>query len=122
MDKIQEIKNYFAMLGEGLISREEYNRLVVPEGIETKREVQTIISFGDAKSQKEKILMLLSDENPHSTPEILKGVYGGEHNGIARIGARIFDLKKDGHDISGWEDKIDRSIYWYQLKKKWFNK
>jgi len=120
MDKLQEIKNYFAMFQEGLIGRDEYSKLVAPEGVVVKEEVQTILNFGDAKSQKDKILRLLSDENPHCTNEILKSVYGSEHNGIARIGARIFDLKKDGHDISGWEDKNNRSLYWYQLKKKWF--
>lgn len=68
-------------------------------------------------SQSAKLLALLSDGNPHSTVEILNAVYGGSHLGIARIGARIYDLKKSGKEIKGWKDKDRPTVHWYQLVK-----
>jgi hypothetical protein len=44
-------------------------------------------------TQTERLYNLLKDNLPHRTDEILRVVYGSEHNGIARIGARIADLK-----------------------------
>lgn len=67
-------------------------------------------------SQTESLLNLLSDGRPHSTIEILERVYGGSHLGLARIGARIYDLRREGYEITGEKDKIVKSIYWYQLK------
>ena len=66
-------------------------------------------------SQANKLLTLLSDGNPHRTDEILRVVYGNEHLGLARPGARIDDLKKRGHTIRGWHDTKQRTLYWYQL-------
>lgn len=69
-------------------------------------------------SQANKLLDLLSDGNPHSTTEIMAKVYGGSHLGLARVGARIFDLKKQGHVITGKKDRYNPTVYWYQIKKE----
>ncbi len=42
-------------------------------------------------------------------------VYGSEHMGIARIGARIADLKELGHHITGYHDPTNRKLYIYKL-------
>ena len=48
--------------------------------------------------------------------EILHKVYDlPEAKGIARIGARIHDLKKLGHTIEGKRDADKPSIYWYTM-------
>jgi hypothetical protein len=52
---------------------------------------------------------------PHNTVEILREVYGSEHLGIARIGARINDLKKLGHNIVAYHDPQNRKPYVYKL-------
>jgi len=68
------------------------------------------------QSQASRLLALLKDGQPHSTPEILRVVYNlHDDKGIARIGARIFDLKAKGHEISGWNDKENPAIHWYVL-------
>jgi len=69
-------------------------------------------------SQINRLYNLLSDGLPHRTDQILKEVYGSEHLGIARVGARIYDLRKKGLDIRGWEDKEKPTLYYYQLEKK----
>ena len=66
-------------------------------------------------SQKDSLFILLSDGEPHSTIEILEVVYGGSHLGLARVGARIYDLRRGGYDIQGWKDKDNPAIYWYQM-------
>lgn len=67
-------------------------------------------------SQTKKLLELLQDGNWHSTPEILEKVYGNEHLGIARIGARVYDISKHGHKIES--RKKDKTIWEYRLPKK----
>ena len=67
-------------------------------------------------SQTTKLFDLLSDGEPHSTIEIMKKVYGGSHLGIARIGARIHDLRSAGHEITGLRDDHRQSIYWYKMQ------
>lgn len=67
------------------------------------------------KSQATKLLELLSDGKPHSTVEICEKVYGAQHLGLSRVGARIYDLRKRGHEIRGWKDKENPAIYWYWL-------
>ena len=69
-------------------------------------------------SQEQRLFELLSDFNPHRTDEILQVVYGSEHLGIARIGARIADLKKKGHKIQGFRDPQHSTLYFYQLEPK----
>lgn len=67
------------------------------------------------ESQTQKLLSLLQDGLPHRTDEILLKVYGSEHLGLARIGARCFDLRKKGYVITGWRDEKNSSLYWYQM-------
>jgi hypothetical protein len=69
-------------------------------------------------SQAQKILNLLSDHEPHSTVEILNKCYDLGDKGIARVGARVWDLKKRGHTIIGERDVDKRSIYWYTLRNE----
>lgn len=68
-------------------------------------------------SQTDRLEQLLLDGEPHRTDEILKAVYGSEHLGIARIGARIADLKKRGYVINGWRDNEIKTLYWYEIAK-----
>lgn len=68
------------------------------------------------KSQTEKLYELLSDGLPHRTDEIMEKVYGSDHLGLARCGARIYDLKKKyGVEITGRKDTVNPSLYWYQM-------
>lgn len=69
-------------------------------------------------SQAARLLKLLSDGQPHSTIEIMEKVYGGEHLGISRAAARIYDLKAKGHDITGWKDAENHALHWYSLKAR----
>lgn len=69
-------------------------------------------------SQASRLLELLEDGKPHRTDEILKKVYHWEHAGIARIGARIWDLKQKGFPIQGKKDEDKPSLYWYRLIKE----
>lgn len=66
-------------------------------------------------SQATQLLELLSDNRWHSTVEIMERVYGGSHLGIARIGARIFDLKAKGHTIEGKRHPENPTIFLYRL-------
>jgi hypothetical protein len=68
------------------------------------------------KSQAQRLHELLRDFRPHSTIEIMEKVYGGSHLGLARVGARIFDLKSRGAKIKGWRDPENPAIYIYQLQ------
>lgn len=67
-------------------------------------------------SQKERLLRMLQDGEWHTTPDIQRVVYGGSHLGVARIGARADDLRKDGHTIES--KKVTKSIWAYRLVKK----
>lgn len=66
-------------------------------------------------SQASKLLALLSDHRWHSTIDIMERVYGGSHLGIARIGARVFDLRARGHEIEGKKHPENPAIYLYRL-------
>ena len=68
-------------------------------------------------SQANLLFNLLLDRNWHRTDEILEKVYGFDHVGIARVGARIADLKRKGCVIYGKPDKMKHSLYWYRLIK-----
>jgi hypothetical protein len=66
-------------------------------------------------TQTEKLFNLLRDGKPYRTDRIVSEVYG---NGLslARVGARIFDVKKKyGVGIVGWHDKENPALYWYQM-------
>jgi hypothetical protein len=68
-------------------------------------------------SQVDRLYKLLSsDFGWHTTPEILERVYGCSHLGIARISARIFDVKsKYNVEI---ESELERDSLWkYRLKR-----
>lgn len=70
-------------------------------------------------SQTDKLEKLLLDYRPHRTDEIMITVYGGKHLGIARIGARINDLKKRGHNIpNAIRDKYHKTLFWYRIIPK----
>ena len=66
-------------------------------------------------TQTDLLLKLLSDGMPHSTAEICRDVYGADHLGCARIGARIFELRRKGHRISGHKSKENAAIYVYRM-------
>ena len=68
------------------------------------------------KTQCEKLLMLLSDNKPHSTVEIMRRVYGGMHLGLARPAARVYDLKKKYNvEITCKRHPKIKSIYYYTM-------
>lgn len=66
-------------------------------------------------SQAERLLRLLSDGTPHSTPEIQSVVYGSTHLGTARIASRVNDLRNRGLTIQGYKDRENPAIYWYRI-------
>lgn len=67
-------------------------------------------------SQAEKLRQVLSDGAAHSTVELLDRVYGVGHSGIARLGARIKDLRDRGMEIESWKDNENKTVWYYQLK------
>lgn len=69
-------------------------------------------------SQSERILALLMDGQDHSTHEICERVYGSEHLGCARIGARVHDLRAKGHNIVGRKHPLIKTAYLYKLVKE----
>jgi hypothetical protein len=72
-------------------------------------------------TQTEKLFELLKSGRPVRTDEILLKVYGSSHNGIARIGARIADLKagkwpgKQKCTITGYHDPDNVALYFYRM-------
>lgn len=67
-------------------------------------------------SQTDRLFNLLKDGKPIRTDEIMEKIYGGSHLGLARVGARIWDLKKKYNvNIKGWKDE-NPCLYWYQLE------
>lgn len=47
----------------------------------------------------------------------MRVVYGPEHLGVARIGARVWGVQKNhGVKIDGRPDADKSSLYWYQSK------
>jgi hypothetical protein len=72
----------------------------------------------DGGSQTDRLYSLLSDGEPHRTDEIMAIVYGADHLGLARVGARVYDVQqKYGVKINGWHDKNNPSLYWYQIDR-----
>lgn len=57
----------------------------------------------------------LKDGRPHSSFELVKSVYGATGPSIARLGARIWDLKHDGCMIESWKDEKNKAMWWYQM-------
>lgn len=70
-------------------------------------------------SQTDKLYELLKDGEPKRVDEIFREVYGADHLGIARVGARIWDVKKKyGVEIKSFRDKHNKTLWWYQLVKE----
>ncbi|MEK7578395.1 MAG: hypothetical protein AAB456_01585 [Patescibacteria group bacterium] len=71
----------------------------------------------EKQSQAARLFQLLSDYREHSTIEILEKIYGGEHLGLARIGARVYDIKKKYKAIiTSRRDTLRPTICWYRMK------
>ena len=71
----------------------------------------------DDKSQKAKLLTLLSDYNWHRTDEIDAVVYGSPGFKRSRISARVDDLRHDGYEITKAEH-VEGSVYKYRMIEK----
>lgn len=69
-------------------------------------------------SQADRLLKELQDGQPHSSIELVKAVYDSTGPSIARLGARIWDLRSKGHPIKSWKDPERHTIQWYQLERK----
>ena len=60
--------------------------------------------------------MVMKDYLPHRTDEIVLRVYGNEKLGLARVGARIWDMqKKYKVKVLGWHDEDNVALYWYRV-------
>lgn len=72
-------------------------------------------------SQVKKLFKLLKNGDPYRTDYILHKVYGNNNLGIARISARIYDIKKkiesQGYTIKCKKDKDVPTLHWYQIVK-----
>ena len=69
-------------------------------------------------TQKERLKAVLDDGKPHRTDELLERVYGAAHLGIARLGARVYEVRESlpsTKQIRAWKDKVTPSLTWYQL-------
>lgn len=111
-------RKYTPMLIRGQIKREQYDWLM-SQGIkekpleaknktqenESNESVDTVSQFTthesqeDGRTQKQKLEDFLEDGCWKSTIEIRDHVYGGDHLSMARIAARVYDLKQDGYEI-----------------------
>lgn len=72
-------------------------------------------------SLAEVIFQILKDGKPHSNYELVGNVWqknrGYQGPSIARLGARIYDIKQTyGVTINGEFDPDDRRKYWYTMK------
>jgi hypothetical protein len=126
----QIARKYTPYLIKKQITREQFDQLV-KLGVQVEAEPQnaplesasaaidTVSQFTThddevaGRTQKQKLLEVLKDGAWHPTTEILGKVYGLDHSGIARIGARIHDLKEDGHRIES--EKLKDSVWQYRL-------
>lgn len=74
------------------------------------------------QSQKSRLWKLLLDGAWHTTPDIQRLVYGGEHLGTANIKARVYDinqeLKEKGGQYEVISKRIIKSVWAYRLVKK----
>lgn len=67
-------------------------------------------------SQCDLLQNLLRDGKPHRTDEILRRVYKIHSKGIARISARVYDLKKRrGASITSWPDPDEPKLFFYMM-------
>lgn len=66
-------------------------------------------------SQTDKLYKLLL-LGPARTDTIQKEVYGGDARQLARVAARIYDIKKKyGVTIKGFTDPHNPQLYWYKI-------
>lgn len=69
-------------------------------------------------SQLDLLYTALYTGEPKRSDILLKEVYGSEHLGIARLAARVYDLKKRMNvKIKSWADPEKPSLTWYKLIK-----
>jgi hypothetical protein len=69
-------------------------------------------------SQVERLHDVLIDWQWHSTVELLDRVYGLDHSGIARISARVLDLKRKlpaNLTIESRQDKQHPTVWFYRI-------
>lgn len=68
-------------------------------------------------SQTEKLYTLLLSGEWVTTVQIMELVYGGSHLGLARVGARIFDIKKrpDVERIESRKSKEAETVWEYRM-------
>lgn len=118
-------KKYLPMKNAGVIDKRTYDFLISlantsPEaqnGLQTnENELSEETTHDDeiaGKSQRERLRVLLSDKQNHTTPEIQEKVYGANHLGRANIPARILELKKAGLEIEC--TRLKGAIFQYRL-------
>lgn len=121
MPKLDVVSKYFPLLFSGKITKEQYDwilKQIDDTPVQQAREEEGIsqvptssgiehTSFtnhtdaGAGSSQKERLLDLLKDGQPHDTREIMEKVYKieDEKAGNCRIPSRISELRKDGYNI-----------------------
>jgi len=67
-------------------------------------------------SQLERLYNLLKDHDAHRTDEIVREVYGMTGPSIARLSARIHDMKKKyGVEVRSWRDRENPKLWWYMI-------
>lgn len=121
----QIARKYTPMLIKRQITREQFDFLISlantsPEAQNGLQESEKVLSgqsthddVETGRTQKERLLNLLNDKEWHSTVEIMEKVYGDDRLGLARVGARVYDLKKDGYQI--YSERLKDSIWQYRL-------
>ena len=67
-------------------------------------------------SQTEKLETLLKDGNWHRVDNIIRDVYEMDKVCVARISARILDLKKKGYEIESRPSVFDKKLWEYRIK------
>ncbi len=69
-------------------------------------------------SNVEAIFAILSDRRAHSSFEIVREVYKQNAPTIARLAARIYDIKKRfGVEVLSWKDHTNPKMTWYMIPK-----
>lgn len=66
-------------------------------------------------SQVNRLLQILEDGKPHSSFDLAREIYNSDGPSLARLGARVWDVKKKGYAIRSWKDKDNPKKHWYQL-------
>lgn len=128
-------RKYTPYLIRGEIKREQFDYLV-SLGIQASpvtqnkpleignESVDTISQFTThddevlGRTQKQKLEELLKDGDWKNTLEIRDRVYGGDHLSMARIAARVYDLKKDGHEIESRKKEGYPNIQEYRIVRQ----